>query len=174
MTVQFFWGLTLYLWVLVSKFSKKRSTFIFKGQEIFWDLLNDLQSSEDKNTRFARNVRQHPPNDSATYTRQPISFLNLVLRHKNRAPQRRVWPAITPPLAIHNTGMHSYPTSDSNQRSQIFKEDRHLRSIGHYDLFFHVGPNITISSLFSHTPWLFDLSRARDQILCPNKTTKLL
>ena len=82
MTVQFFWGLTLYLWVLVSKFSKKRSTFIFKGQEIFWDLLNDLQSSEDKNTRFARNVRQHPPNDSATYTRQPISFLNLVLRHK--------------------------------------------------------------------------------------------
>jgi len=67
---------------VVSNFSKKQTAFIFKGQEVFWDLLNDLQSPEDKSTRFARNVWNHPPNDSATHTRQPISFLNLVRRHK--------------------------------------------------------------------------------------------
>jgi hypothetical protein len=67
---------------VVSNFLKKRTAFIVKGQEVFWDLLNDLQFPENKSTRLARNVWNHPLNDSATYTRQPIFFLSLVRRHK--------------------------------------------------------------------------------------------
>ena len=36
--------------------------------------------------------------------------------------------------------MHSYPMCDWNQRSQIFKEDKNLRSSGHYGLFFLPWP----------------------------------
>ena len=63
--------------------------------------------------------------------------------------------------------MHSYPTCDSNQRSQILKKDKHLRPSGHYDFFLSCPKYYHQFSVLTH-PLTVTLSQILPPVLCPH------